>query len=224
MTSIDAWCPNTQDFDLAKVEGARARGDQVWWYICTGPRHPYANIFVEYPAIEARLLMGAMTAKYRPDGFLYYQITMWKSREPIRTGPFTNWEALSYRTNHGDGSWICMREGGLPVPTIRLENFRDGLEDYAYVRILEEAIRVKEAKGTALSEIERQWLTDARTALAVPKELVTSLQEYSHDPARLYEWRERLAGLIEKSNVGQIDLWKDGFKLNGGSSSNSKNP
>lgn len=221
LRSIDAWCPNTQDFDPAKVEEARARGDQVWWYICTGPRHPYANIFVEYPAIEARLLMGAMTAKYRPDGFLYYQTTIWKSREPIRTGPFTHWEALSYRTYHGDGSWVCMREGGLPVPTVRLENFRDGLEDYAYVRVLEEAIRIKEAKGDALAESERQWLSAARAALETPNELVASQTEYTRDPAVLYSWREKLAALIEESGVGPIDLWKDGFKLLGASGAGS---
>ena len=132
--------------------------DQVWWYICVVPRTPYANIFLEYPAIESRLLMGAMTAKYRPDGFLYYQTSLWQAKEPIRKGPFTNWDPRSYRDAHGDGSWLCMREGGLPVPTIRLENYRDGLEDYAYARILEEAIRIKERKGESLTQTERQWL------------------------------------------------------------------
>ena len=96
--------------------------------------------------------MGAMTAKYRPDGFLYYQTSLWQAKEPIRKGPFTNWDPRSYRDAHGDGSWLCMREGGLPVPTIRLENYRDGLEDYAYVRILEEAIRIKKAKVGDLAE------------------------------------------------------------------------
>jgi hypothetical protein len=158
--------------------------------------------------------MGAMTAKYRPDGFLYYQISLWKAAEPIKTGPFTNWNPRSYRTEHGDGSWLCMREGGLPVPTIRLENYRDGLEDYAYVRILEEAIRIKEAKGDSISAEESKWLADAKMSLEAPKELVASLTEYSRDPKLLYVWREKLASLIEASGLRGINPWGDGFTLN----------
>ena len=132
--SMDAFCPLTPSFDPAKAAKARAAGKQVWWYICCGPHHPHANMFIEYPAIEGRLLMGAMTAKQRPDGFLYYQISIWNSRQPITSGPFTDWDPRSWTTYHGDGSWTCVGPDGTPLPTIRLENFRDGLEDYAYVR------------------------------------------------------------------------------------------
>jgi hypothetical protein len=213
MQSIAAWVPTTDEYDVERALTARNRMRQVWWYICIVPRAPYANIFLEYPAIEARLLMGAMTAKYRPDGFLYYQTSLWHAKEPIKTGPFTNWDPRSYRDAHGDGSWLCMREGGLPVPTIRLENYRDGLDDYAYVRILEEAIRRKEFKGAALTEMERRWLTEAKVALQVPGDLVASLTEFSRDPERLYVWRERLAALIETSQERGIDPWAGGFRL-----------
>jgi len=213
MQSIDAWVPTTEHYDTGRVLAARNRMRQVWWYICMVPRTPYANIFLEYPAIESRLLMGAMTAKYRPDGFLYYQTSLWQAKEPIQKGPFTNWDPRSYRDFHGDGSWLCMREGGLPVPTLRLENYRDGLEDYAYVRILEEAVRIKERKGESLSQTERQWLVEARAALAVPGNLVASLTEFSRDPERLYAWRERLAALIETSQERGIDPWAGGFRL-----------
>ena len=213
MAAMDSWSPTTEHYEPAMAGQARARGDQLWWYICISPRHPYANIFIEYPAIEARLLMGAMTTKYRPDGFLYYQTSLWKAKEPIKTGPFTNWDPQSYRDAHGDGSWLCMREGGLSVPTIRLENYRDGLEDYAYARILEEVVRLKERKGESLSQTERQWLVEARAALEVPRDLVTSLTEFSRDPEQLCTWRERLAALIESSKEQNIDPWTGGFSL-----------
>jgi hypothetical protein len=185
----------------------------VWWYICVAPNPPYANIFLECPAIDIRLLMGAMTAKYRPDGFLYYQVSLWKATEPIRTGPFTNWSPVSYRASHGDGSWLCMREGGLPVPTMRLENYRDGLEDYAYVQLVEEAIRIKEGKLDSVSGKERQWLTEAKEAMTVPKEMVASLTAYSRDPKRLYAWREGLAGIIESAGLRDLNPWGNEFSL-----------
>ena len=99
-----------------KAAKARAAGRQVWWYICCGPHHPHANMFIEYPAIEGRLLMGAMTAKQRPDGFLYYQISIWNSRKPITSGPFTDWDPRSWTTYHGDGSWTCVGPDGKPLP------------------------------------------------------------------------------------------------------------
>jgi hypothetical protein len=199
LTAVDAFCPLTPKFDAQKAATARAAGKQVWWYICCGPGHPYANMFIEFPAIEGRLLMGAMTTKYRPDGFLYYQISIWNS-DPITAGPFTTWDPRSWTTFHGDGSWTCMGPGGTPLPTIRLENFRDGLEDYAYARILEAT--VAKVEGSAeLRAARAEWLQQAKALLAVPEEVVKSLTEYTRDPAVLYRYRNRLAAAIESAGV-----------------------
>lgn len=191
--SIDAFCPLTPKFAPVQAAAARAAGKQVWWYICCGPHHPHANMFIEYPAIEGRLLMGAMTAKQRPDGFLYYQISIWNSQKPITSGPFTDWNPRSWTTYHGDGAWTCAGPGGTPLPTQRLENFRDGLEDFAYVRILENLLRQRESKTAT------PWLAEARAALTVPESLVKSMKEYARDPAALYAWRDRLADMIERA-------------------------
>ena len=213
MKSIDAWTPLTAAYNPENAAAARAAGKQVWWYICCGPHHPHANMFVEYPAIEGRLLMGAMAAKYRPDGFLYYQISIWRSQSPIEGGPFTDWNPTSWTTYHGDGSWTCAGPDGTPLPTIRLENFRDGLEDLAYVRVLEEAIKRREARGESLTADDHGWLAEARAALEVPEALVKSLTDYSRDPGILYTWRDRAADLIEKSGLRDLDPWAKGFSL-----------
>lgn len=197
--AVDAFCPLTPQFDTARAARARAAGKKVWWYICCGPHHPYANMFIEYPAIEGRLLMGAMTTRYRPDGFLYYEISIWNS-DPITAGPFTAWDPRSWTTYHGDGSWTCAGPGCTPLPTIRLENFRDGLEDYAYARILEETMAKVEA-DPALRAARGEWLARARELLAVPEEVMKSLTEYTRDPAVLYRYRNALAEAIESAGV-----------------------
>ena len=191
--SMDAFCPLTPKYDPEQAARARADGRQVWWYICCGPHAPYANMFIECPAIEGRLLMGAMTAKERPDGFLYYQISIWNARRPITTGPFTEWDARSWTTYHGDGAWTCVGPDGQPLPTQRLENFRDGLEDYAYVRELEALLKTRASPATS------GWTTEARAALHVPETLVASLKAYTRDPAAVLAWRDRLAELIERA-------------------------
>ncbi len=212
--TMDAWCPLTPSFKPDVAEEAREAGKKVWWYICCGPHNPFANWFVEYAAIESRLLMGAMTAKYRPDGFLYYSLDIWNANQPIETGPFTQWNPVSWTTYHGDGSLICAGPGGKPVPTIRLENYRDGMEDFAYACILEEAIRRVEARGE-LSEPEKAWLEEAKEAVVVPESLVKSMAEYSHDPAELYAYRERVARLIEDTGLTDLNPWGDGFGVRG---------
>jgi hypothetical protein len=200
LKSMDAFCPLTPSFAPDKAAAARAAGKQVWWYICCGPHHPHANNFIEYPAIEARLLMGAMTAKQRPDGFLYYQISIWNSQKPITFGPFTDWDPRSWTVYHGDGSWTCVGPGGTPLPTIRLENFRDGLEDFAYVRLLQAAIDKIEASPDLRAK-KGEWLRSAQSLLRPPAGLVKSMTEYSREPAMLYSWRNQLAQAIESGGV-----------------------
>ena len=131
-------------------------------------------MFIECPAIEARILMGAQTVRMRPDGFLYYQISIWNSRKCITSGPFTDWDPRSWTTYHGDGSWTCVGPGGSPVPTVRLENFRDGLEDFAYAKLLEK--RLKEKAG------DEAWCRRARELLAVPRNVMDSMTDYTDDP------------------------------------------
>ena len=203
--SMDAFCPLTPRFDPEKAPRARAQGKQVWWYICCGPHHPYANMFIEYPAIEGRLLMGALTAKYRPDGFLYYEISIWNSEKPITSGPFTSWDPRSWTTYHGDGSWTAVGPDGTPLPTIRLENFRDGLEDFAYVRILEETVKKVEALPEGQTR-HQEWLARARAALQVPESVVVNLQAYTSDPRAVLQWREALAETIDSAPVPAAEL------------------
>jgi hypothetical protein len=198
--SMDSFCPLTPKFDATIAAKARTAGKQVWWYICCGPHHPHANMFIEYPAIEGRVLMGAMTAKYRPDGFLYYQISIWNSEKPITSGPFTDWDPRSWTTYHGDGSWTCVGPGGTPLATIRLENFRDGLEDFAYVRLLEQAIAKVEASPTLRTE-KAAWLQQAKSLLAVPEDLVQSKTKFTADPQVVYRYRAALADALVAAGV-----------------------
>ncbi|MBR0055897.1 MAG: DUF4091 domain-containing protein [Kiritimatiellae bacterium] len=143
---VDWFVPKISWFDPAKAEAARAAGRKVWWYTCNEPHAPYPNFFIECPGIEARLLMGAQAVRNRPDGFMYYATSIWNSRRCIETGPFTDWDPRSWTTYHGDGSWTCAGPDGTPLPTIRLENFRDGLEDYAYAMLLERTLHEVESQ------------------------------------------------------------------------------
>ena len=211
---VDWFTPLTRKYDCARAEAARKEGHHVWWYVCCGPHAPYANMYLECPGIEPRMLMGAQAVRMRPDGFLYYQTSIWNSPRCIDGGPFTDWDPASWRDYHGDGSWVCAGPDGTPLPTIRLENFRDGLEDYAYAKILEEKLRVVESSKLKVqsdggeppensSLVTRNssladWAQRAQSALAVPREVMDSMTNFPDDPAALYRWRDEMADLIEE--------------------------
>ena len=191
MTRIMVWMEDLKAligrYDSQKADMARRRGKKVWWYIALSPIAPYANMFVEEHAAATRLLMGAMAQKYRPDGFLYYQCAIWNSRRCITSGPYTDWNPRSFGRYHGDGSWTCAGPDGIPLETIRLANFRDGLEDLAYARLIEMKTGRK---------------------VEVPSKIVESKTKYTFNPAEIYEWRDRMADELEslfskESNAGK---------------------
>lgn len=177
LSVIDWFTPLTDKYDLKKAEASRAAGHKVWWYVSCLPTTRWANLFVEKEPIETRLLMGAMAERMKVDGFLFYSICAWgKNRKPIETGPYTDWNPVSYENNHGDGSWIYCGPNGMPVPTIRLENYRDGLEDLAYARLL------KERRGMEIP---------------VPDDVMRSMTDFTQRPEPLLRWRDRIADLLE---------------------------
>ena len=114
---IDWWCPIIGLFDREKAEKLREQGKQVWWYVCIASPPPYPNVFIDQPVIDTRMMMGVMTAKYRPDGFLYYMLNSfhrpdWEmnvNKGYITSGPFTDWNPKSFRESHGDGNLMYPR-------------------------------------------------------------------------------------------------------------------
>ena len=187
LSGFDVFTPTTDVFaeaDPAAIAASRQAGHRVWWYIACNQRAPLANLFVECPPVEARQLMGAQTVKWRPDGFLYYQLSIWQALHVIE-GPssFTDWDPRAWGRFHGDGGWLCCGPDGKPISTLRFETFRDGLEDLAYAQ-----------------EYER--VTGRKCE--VPVSVCRSIDQYTDDPAAYYAWRDGLAEAIEaaKPSVG----------------------
>lgn len=197
--AVDIWVPLTPQYDLEEARRLRAEGKDMWWYICLNPHRPYANWFIEYPAIDARLLPGAMSYKYEVGGFLYYLIAGWQNNhQPIDSGPYTRWNPGSCydrqgKLANGDGSLICPGPDG-PLSTIRLENIRDGLEDYEYLYTLAEIVR---QVGRLPSTPERSaFAKTAADLLKVPPVIVNTLTDYTLEPGELEHFRGSVAEAI----------------------------
>lgn len=192
---VDIWVPVLPAYNEEKSKARQKAGEEVWWYVCCGPHHPYPNNFIDYPAIDHRILHW-ITWRYGVNGILYWSATYWRDNP---------WEiAMSY-TPDGKGKW-GNGDGRLlyppvkkpsdqfvdkgPVPSIRWEMIREGVEDYDYFRILEDRIAKSANKsGSAVAK--------AREALKLVESCAKSRTEYCKDPAKLESVRIKVAEAIE---------------------------
>lgn len=180
LAAADIIVPLTDKYVPEQAARARAEGRQVWWYVCCWPHGTAANLFLESRPIEARLLTGVLSVASRVDGFLYYQISIWNAPAPVGSAPYTDWTAQSWEHYNGDGSLTRVAADGAPRATIRLENVRDGLEDYAYARLYMQRFGC--------------WP-------AIPAAVAVDSAHYAPTGAALYAWRARLGAALESGIV-----------------------
>ena len=191
--SVDIWVPVLPNYDEASSKARQEAGEEVWWYVCCGPHHPYPNNFIDYPALDHRILSW-ITWRYGVNGILYWSATYWRDNP---------WQTAMSLTPDGKGKW-GNGDGRLiyppvrkpsdkfidkgPVPSIRWEMIRDGVEDYDYFAILKAKL-AKSKPGPAADK--------ARAALALVNSLAKSRTEFTRDPAKLESARQKVAEAIE---------------------------
>ena len=183
LCAADAFIPLTDKFCPEQAAKARTEGREVWWYVCCWPHGSEANMFIESLPVEGRLLVGAMAVQSGTDGFLFYQTAMWNSCQAVGDSPRTKWTAQSWESYNGDGSWTRVAADGSPLPTVRLENFRDGLEDYAYAKLY------KRKFGR---------MPD------VPADVANGTAHYDRRGSTLLAWREQVAEALERDPAVRI--------------------
>ena len=184
---VDIWVPLTALYDEDAATAARARGKEIWWYICIDPTAPFANWFVEYPLLEARLLWW-MTWRQGVTGFLYYTLNRWPNQEaPLRIAPGSNrtgWDPASFGTANGDGCLFYPGEEG-PVSSLRFENVRDGIEDFELLQML--SLRKGDAGAAGRRLCGR---------------LIRSLTDFTGDPDEFMATRRKLLEELDLLAVG----------------------
>ncbi len=206
------WCPLTPAWNKEQDAERRAEGDIFWWYICCGPKAPYATLFIDHPATELRVWLW-QTWKRRIDGLLIWQTNYWTSdvaypdagrpqnpyQDPMGwvTG-YSTPSGLRIPWGNGDGRFIYPPEAAAdgcpaqpvlddPVDSIRFEMLRDGIEDFEYMAMLDRLAR-------AIPEPER---APYATLLVVPDAVSRDLTHFTKDPAPIEAHREAVARAIE---------------------------
>lgn len=214
---VEIWCGLTPEWTREEVAARRAAGEDVWWYICCGPKAPYVTEFIDHPGTELRLWPW-QSWQYGVQGILIWATTYWTSSAAFPnelqdpwTDPMSYVSGYSYKPGqigywgNGDGRFLypprrdpntatepCLDE---PINSLRWENLRDGMEDYEYFWLLEQEVKRLETLNRAALEHE---ITAARKLLVVPEAISKNLTHFTTDPRLMLEHRDRLARMIER--------------------------
>ena len=195
--SVDIWVPIGPEYNEQRAKQRQATGEQVWWYLCTWPKHPWPGYFIDYPAMDLRMWHW-MTWRYGLNGILYWETCYWQDN-PWQT-PMSQPDHRKWDWGNGDGHLLYpatktpskkfVAKG--PVDSIRWEMIREGIEDWDYFRTLQDRIdATPAAKRTLPAYIA------AQDALAQVNGCIKSFTDYNKDPTRAESIRFAVAKAIE---------------------------
>jgi hypothetical protein len=212
MDITDISCTVIGQLDFEIIRDLVAQGTEFWSYVCCCPKAPYLSLFIDHDAINMRMWLW-LSYKYQLSGILIWSANYWNSRTASPPGYRQNpWEdPMSYTVGYGlpfgkqsgwgngDGRFFYPpnRDPGDrtkkyldgPIPCLRLEKIRDGIEDYEYLLLLEKAAREDSGK-------HKKLLKEARKLINLPGSLVTGPTEYDKDPQSLIQYRNKIGELL----------------------------
>ena len=186
------YCPQMQTYDHELATRARAKGSHVrWWY--------ETRWTIDDPLIRSRMIPW-QTYKAGHEGFLFWCINRWAGNDkPVFDAEHptirTNWNpALDGVCPNSSAMYVYPGKDG-PISSLRLENFRDGIEDYELLllgrRLIAEAEKNGKGDSTTVSRL--------RQAVELPDNFVKSHTEFSTDPANLSSRRRTIIQAIERA-------------------------
>lgn len=208
--TINVWCPVSYNFSDDEARQRQKAGENLWWYVCCGPKEPYCTLFIDHPSHELRLWHWQAWQRGIV-GTLIWDSNYWTSPAAFpdsRQNPYEDPMSYVYGGEpgtkndwgNGDGRFVyppldAAVPGGNdgkpilkePVSSIRWEMIREGIEDYEMLVLLRS---LKEKHPDAAERID--------TLLLVPAEISSSLTEFAPDARPIYQRRRLVGDLIEK--------------------------
>jgi len=193
-SAVDIWVvlPMMYDNALEYVTAARKKGDEIWSYNTLVQDRYSPKWLIDYDPINLRVQAGFISQCLNLTGLFYWGIDRWTS-DP--------WKNVNNRGMFGEGNYPgegVLVYPGQPagvsgvVPSIRLKQLRDGIEDYEYVEILK-----KLGRG--------QW------AVEMARSVAPDWANWRKDPGgvemvrqRLGEEIQRLVGRSEPAPAGRF--------------------
>ena len=137
--SLDVYVPLNSEYEkhMDVFERFRGGGDELWHYVCCGPRgEGYVNRFMDYPLLATRYLFWG-NYKYNLTGYLHWAVNQYQPNQD----PFTNnWPIHRNADSVGPlppgDTHIIYPGNGEPWMSVRLESQRESAEDYEILKAI----------------------------------------------------------------------------------------
>ncbi len=210
----DITCTIFHRVDPVRAKELTAGGHEYWSYLCTAPKAPWVSEFIDHDAVNMRIWLW-MTYSYRLNGILIWSTNYWNSYSASPEGYLQNpWSEpasfvqgygwpygkqslwgngdgrLFYPPNRHPGSDKTKYTEG-PVPSLRLEFLRQGIEDYEYLTLLE-------MMKNSITGRNSKIVKEADELLRIQGKLFNSGKDYTKNPGDILEYRKKVARMIIK--------------------------
>jgi hypothetical protein len=202
---VDIWCPLSARADSEFYQDRLRAGDTLWVYVCCSPKPPFANFFVDQPAVDHRVLFW-QAHKLGATGVLYWCACWWAglptpaaSDDCFPETPVDLANSNTYKSYKCNGDGLLMYPGAnwTPYSSIRLEVIRDGVEDFEYLGLL--AALVEKARTLPPGQRPGEpLLQEAQRLCRVPDSITRTMTDYTKDPQELLDARRRVAETVER--------------------------
>ncbi len=162
-TADYVYCPyfSTLDASSQREKYRLSEDNDLWWYGCCSPDYPYPTYHMDDTLLSARL-ESWMKADYNIQGNLYWATDYWYYQQSStdKSGYLEDYYDYPIRSTNTAGEGFLLYPGkqyGIdgPLPSLRLEAIRDGLEEYEIMYHLDQAYDELNAKlGTDYDKSE----------------------------------------------------------------------
>ncbi len=199
---LDIWGIGHQGrISTEKMEQLRQAGARLW-FTTDG------QMCLDTPYCAVERLLPYYCYKYHVEAYEFWGVS-WLTYDPYRFG----WHAFIYQTSEpGRSHWVRYPNGdgfliypGEPighqglVSSVRLEQAREGVEDYEYLYLLDRLIErtEKDRNLSTQRSAARAALQEALKLVEIPNAGGRHSTKILPDPAVLYQVRRRVAEAIE---------------------------
>jgi hypothetical protein len=168
-----------------------------------------AGLFIDHGATDLRVWLW-QTWQYKVQGCLVWESTWWDADSaPHRPqNPWTDpmgWTPDGGWWGNGDGRFLYPANRDYPndkqtyltgpVDSMRWEMLREGLQDWEYMYLLQQAIDKHTPGAAAYAHL-----------LDVPKDISTDMTHFCREPQPIYAQRAKLAAALEKIRVDTLGI------------------
>lgn len=185
---IDIWTVNVDDFIESAMRKLQKLGIEMWIYISGPSGFSTPQLAIDFDSIDYRIIPW-LCWKYDIKGFLYWCVNWWEKSDPFQSAVNTDWG------QNGNGLLIYPGEKG-PVASLRMEIFRDGMEDYEYIQFLMK--KIKELKILKLDSKFSEQINESIRILTVDPTIAESMFNFTKDAEHLKQRRNSIAEKIEE--------------------------